>query len=556
MYRLLYQDGDVPQSYTFTTGEVVIGRSPDCQIVLKDFGISRTHARIVVDEDGIRIADLKSKNGTQVNGVPIVEAPLKDGDRILLGKFQLAFSKTLEGKVVLDEDKPLSEEAGTIIRSVGELSKLLSTTDTKGGVAAADAKKAPDVAEIEKSNRILKVLTKVAETLIAVRPVEEVLEQVMDIVFEHIPSDRGFLMLQEEPDNKLVPMVIKHRNPGSGVDSGKITISKTIADRVLKDRVSILTSDAMVDPRFGAGDSIRFHGIRSAMCAPLWNKDQVIGIIHVDSPMLTNCFTLNDLDLLTALANYAAVAVERARLNQKILAEEKKRERLGRFLSPQVTQRILNASDSQGAALGVPEVKDVSILFADIVGFTTMSEKMSPAAVALLLNDYLSRMTDVIFKYDGTLDKYIGDAIMAVYGAPLDMPDHAAAAVKSALEMQERLTEFNSERKEGPHLRIRIGINSGKAVAGEIGSINKKEYTVLGDVVNTASRLESSVAKPGMVVIGENTYNAVIDQFECKSMGSFTLKGKEKVVSVYEVVSLARAADAAPSPGVASQEAS
>jgi adenylate cyclase len=556
MYRLLYQDGDVPQSYTFTTGEVVIGRSPDCQIVLKDFGISRTHARIVVDEDGIRIADLKSKNGTQVNGVPIVEAPLKDGDRILLGKFQLAFSKTLEGKVVLDEDKPLSEEAGTIIRSVGELSRLLSTTDTKGGVAAADAKKAPDVAEIEKSNRILKVLTKVAETLIAVRPVEEVLEQVMDIVFEHIPSDRGFLMLQEEPDNKLVPMVIKHRNPGSGVDSGKITISKTIADRVLKDRVSILTSDAMVDPRFGAGDSIRFHGIRSAMCAPLWNKDQVIGIIHVDSPMLTNCFTLNDLDLLTALANYAAVAVERARLNQKILAEEKKRERLGRFLSPQVTQRILNASDSQGAALGVPEVKDVSILFADIVGFTTMSEKMSPAAVALLLNDYLSRMTDVIFKYDGTLDKYIGDAIMAVYGAPLDMPDHAAAAVKSALEMQERLTEFNSERKEGPHLRIRIGINSGKAVAGEIGSINKKEYTVLGDVVNTASRLESSVAKPGMVVIGENTYNAVIDQFECKSMGSFTLKGKEKVVSVYEVVSLARAADAAPAPGVASQEAS
>ena len=556
MYRLLYQDGDVPQSYTFTTGEVVIGRSPDCQIVLKDFGISRTHARITVDEDGIRITDLKSKNGTQVNGVPVVEAPLKDGDRILLGKFQLAFSKTLEGKVVLDEDKPLSEEAGTIIRSVGELSRLLSATDVAGGVAAADRRKAPaDVTEIEKSNRILKVLTKVAETLIAVRPVEEVLEQVMDIVFEHVPSDRGFLMLQEEPDNKLVPMVIKHRNPGSGVDSGKITISKTIADRVMKDRVSILTSDAMVDPRFGAGDSIRFHGIRSAMCAPLWNKDQVIGIIHVDSPMLTNCFTLNDLDLLTALANYAAVAVERARLNQKIVAEEKKRERLGRFLSPQVTQRILNASDSQGAALGVPEVKEVSILFADIVGFTSMSEKMSPAAVALLLNDYLSRMTDVIFKYEGTLDKYIGDAIMAVYGAPLDMPDHAARAVKSALEMQERLAEFNSERKEGPHLRIRIGINSGKAVAGEIGSINKKEYTVLGDTVNTASRLESSVAKPGMVVIGENTFNMVTDQFECKSMGSFTLKGKEKVVSVYEVVSLARAADAAASPGVASQEA-
>jgi adenylate cyclase len=546
MYRLIYQDGDTPQTYTFTAGEVVIGRSPDCQVVLKDFGISRNHAKILVADDGVRIFDLKSKNGTQVNGVPVVEAPLKDGDRILLGKFQITFGKTLEGKVVLDEAKPLSEEAGTIIRSVGELSRLLAPAEASGVTPAAEAKKAPDVQEIEKSNRILKVLTKFSETLIAVRPVEEVLEQVIDIVFDHVPADRGFLMLTDEGSGKLVPMVIKHRNPGSSAEQPKISISKTIADRVQKDRVSILTSDAQVDPRFGSGDSIRFHGIRSAMCAPLWNKEQVIGIIHVDSPMLTNCFNLNDLDLLTALANYAAVAVERARLNQKIVAEEKKRERLGRFLSPQVTNRILATSESQGTALGVPEVREVSVLFADIVGFTTMSEKMSPAAVSLLLNEYLSRMTDIIFKYEGTLDKYIGDAIMAVFGAPLDMPDHAARSIKAALEMRDRLEEFNAERKEGPLLKIRIGINSGKAVAGEIGSINKKEYTVLGDTVNTASRLESSVAKPMMVVIGENTYDAVKDQFDCRSLGNAILKGKEKEVAVFEVTGWLRATDATP----------
>jgi adenylate cyclase len=551
MYRLLYQDGDTPQTYSFTSGEVLIGRSPECQIILKDFGISRQHARVFVDDDGVRITDLKSKNGTQVNGVQVMEAPLKDGDKILLGKFQLVLSKAIESKVVLDEAKPLSEEAGTIIRSVGELSKLLEATTPPVATAAADVKKAPDVQEIEKSNRILKVLTKVAETLIAVRPVEEVLQQVVDIIFDHIPADRGFLMLQEEPDNRLVPMVVKHRNPASAAE-GKITVSKTITDRVIKDRVSILTSDAMVDPRFGAGDSIRFHGIRSAMCAPLWNKEEVIGIVHVDSPMLTNCFTLNDLDLLTALANYAAVAVERARMNQKIQAEEKKRERLGRFLSPQVTSRILATSDSLGGEIAAPEEKQVSILFADIVGFTSMSEKMTASEVALLLNDYLSRMTDVIFKYEGTLDKYIGDAIMAVFGAPLDMPDHASCAIKAALEMQERLVEFNSDRKTGPHLRIRIGINSGKAVAGEIGSVNKKEYTVLGDTVNIASRLESSVAKPGMLVVGENTHSMVAGQFECRSLGSFTLKGKEKEVKVYEVVGPARAeAAAATAPGEA-----
>jgi adenylate cyclase len=546
MYRLIYQDGESPQSFTFTGGEVVIGRSPDCHVVLRDFGISRQHAKIVVTDDGVNIQDLKSKNGTQVNGVPVVEAPLKDGDRILLGKFQITFARSLEGKVVLDEAKPLSEEAGTIIRSVGELSKLLSTAEP--AAESAEAPKAADVQAIEKSNRILQVLAEVSKTLIAVRQEDEVLGQVMDIVFDHVPADRGFLMLQEEGTGKLVPKVVKHRNPGTSGEQGKITVSKTIAERVLKDRVSILTSDAMVDPRFGAGDSIRFHGIRSAMCAPLWNKDQVIGIIHVDSPMLTNCFNLNDLDLLGVLSNYAAVAIEQARLNQKILAEEKKRERLGRFLSPQVTNRILMTAESQSYALGVPEVREVTVLFADIVGFTTMSEKMSPAAVSLLLNDYLSRMTDIIFKYEGTLDKYIGDAIMAVFGAPLDMPDHAERAIRASLEMLERLEEFNSERKEAPQLRIRIGINTGKAVAGEIGSINKKEYTVLGDTVNIAARLESSVATPMTVVIGEGTFDAVKDLFECHSLGPKPLKGKEKVVTVYEVRGLLAQAQ---SPGAA-----
>ena len=533
MYRLIYQDGDTPQTHTFATGEVIIGRTEDCQIILQDPSISRKHAKVVVDQSGVRVLDLKSKNGTKLNGTQVMEAVLKNGDRLHLGKFQITFSDALESRVVLDDDKPLSEEAGTIIRSVGELSRLLE--EAPAIKEPTDQKAVPaDVEEIGKANRILKVLTKVAETLIAVRPVEEVLQQVMDIVFDHVPADRGFLMLRvDSGSSELVPMVVKHRDPSGGED--RITISKTIADTVMNDRVAILTSDAMVDPRFGAGDSIRFHGIRSAMCAPLWNEDQVIGIVHVDSPMLTNCFTADDLNVLTALANYAAVAVERARLNQKIVAEEKKRERLGRFLSPQVTNRILAASDAEGSALGDPEVREVSVLFADISGFTSLSETMSPSAVAVLLNGYLSRMTDVIFKYEGTLDKYMGDGIMAVFGAPLDMDDHAERSIRTALEMQEQLAEWNAERPEGPELRIRIGINSGKAVAGEIGSVNKMEYTVLGDTVNTASRLESAVAKPGSVVVGEQTRKAVGDTFECEELGSFSLKGKENEVEAFKV---------------------
>ena len=471
MYRLTYHDGTDEKTYEFEKGEVTIGRSPDCSISLRDFGISRTHAKVVVQDGSCKIVDMKSKNGTQVNGVPVVEAPLKEGDRVLLGKFELTFAKALEGKVVLDDEKPV-EEAGTIMRSVGDISKLLeleAAKQKKGDGKPAEA----EVKQIEKANRILKVLTKVAETLIASRPMAEVLHQVMEIVFDHIPADRGFLMLRGA-DGELEPHVVKHRKSEDDSE-GKITISRTIAKKVIADRVAILTSDAQVDSRFNAGDSIRIQGIRSAMCAPMWNQDRVIGIIFVDSLMLTNNFGEDDLDLLAALANYAAVAVEHTRLNEKIAAEEKKRDRLGRFLSPQVASRILAASDSQDDSLGVPELREVTVLFSDICGFTSMSEKMSPAAVSLLLSDYLSRMTDAVFKQEGTLDKYIGDAIMAVFGAPLDMPDHAERAIRAAIEMRERLDEFNEERAEGPKLKMRIGINTGKAVAGEIGSVNKRD---------------------------------------------------------------------------------
>lgn len=529
-YFIKYSDETGPKTHEFSTGELILGRAPDCEVVLKDFGISRQHAKLIADPNGVRIMDLGSKNGTKINGALITQAPLRDGDKFTLGSLDVVFGRTAEAKVAFD-DEPI-EEVGTIVRSVGDLSKLLAVESkpTKPGQAPSAQ------AEIERANKILKVLTRVAETLVASRPVDEVLQQVMDIVFESIPAERGFLMLagDDKDATTLTAKVTKYRNKSH--DRGKITISKTIAQRVLSDRVAILTSDALADARFSSGDSIRINQIRSAMVAPLWNREEVIGIIHLDTSALTHAFTENDLDLLSALANFAAVAIERARLNEKIALEEKKRERLGRFLSPQVASRIIATSDSQGFELGEPEVREVSVLFADIVGFTSMSEKLTPSAIALILNDYLSRMTDAIFMFEGTLDKYIGDAIMAVFGAPLDMPDHAARAVRTAIEMRNRLAEFNAERKNGPLLQIRIGINSGKAVAGEIGSINKREYTVLGDTVNTASRLESSVAKPGLIVIGPNTYDAVHEEFNLRPMGEFSLKGKENKVIVHEVL--------------------
>ena len=189
--------------------------------------------------------------------------------------------------------------------------------------------------------------------------------------------------------------------------------------------------------------------------------------------------------------------------------------------------------EGRNTSLDVQE-KEVTILFSDIQGFTSMSERLSPAEIANLLNDYFSLMTDIIFKHGGTLDKYIGDAIMAIFGAPFSHKDDAVRAVRAAVEMREELKNLMTRKDDSVKFNVRIGINTGDVVAGNIGSLQRMEYTVLGDAVNTAARLET-MSKPGQILIGEQTYKLAKDFFEIKPVGKWKVKGKEKEVMVYEV---------------------
>jgi adenylate cyclase len=248
--------------------------------------------------------------------------------------------------------------------------------------------------------------------------------------------------------------------------------------------------------------------------------------------MQTKTFTPDDLELLSALSNYAAVAIQQASLNKKIQQEKVARERLEKYFSPSIATRILSEGEKEAQEL------ESSVLFADIVGFTRLAERMDAPSVARLLNEYFSRMSEPIFEADGTLDKFIGDCIMAVFGAPYAQADHAVRAVSVALEMRARLNELNAERGgSAASISMRMGINSGIVVSGPIGSVKRKEITVLGDTVNIASRIESMVAESGQIVIGERTYELVKDRFEVRDLGTVALKGRKESVRVYEVLS-------------------
>jgi adenylate cyclase len=181
--------------------------------------------------------------------------------------------------------------------------------------------------------------------------------------------------------------------------------------------------------------------------------------------------------------------------------------------------------------------REVTVMFCDIVGFTTLCEHLPPAAAAALLNSFLTRMTDVVFEYEGTLDKFLGDALLAVFGAPFDQTDHAAHAVRAAIAMRRGLADLNLQT-DGPKLQMRIAISTGLALTGDIGSPRRREFTVLGDVVNTAARIEDEIAGPGEIVISGATYVAVKDLVKVRPLGSRTLRGRAGALEFFAVEDL------------------
>ncbi len=225
----------------------------------------------------------------------------------------------------------------------------------------------------------------------------------------------------------------------------------------------------------------------------------------------------------------------------KVTVEEKEKRKIKNIFSKYVSKGVVDELlKNQEVKLG-GEKRVVSVLFSDIRGFTSMSEKIKPEEVVSILNEYLSEMTDIIFTNKGTLDKFIGDAVMAVFGSPIFLKDHAQRAVKTAVLMIKKLDELNEKwEKQGKKtLKIGIGINSGEVIAGNMGSLKRMEYTVIGDNVNLASRLESMNKELGTeILISENTYKEVKDIVRVRKFENIKIRGKEESITVYEVLDI------------------
>jgi class 3 adenylate cyclase/uncharacterized membrane protein affecting hemolysin expression len=207
-----------------------------------------------------------------------------------------------------------------------------------------------------------------------------------------------------------------------------------------------------------------------------------------------------------------------------------------RYVAREVVDEILK--DPERLVL-TGERREVTVLFCDVRGFTPLAERLDPEGVVLLLNEFYNLMIEMTFKHDGTLDKFLGDGVMCVFGAPIARPDHAMQAVRTALDMQAGIAALSARFSLAgrPPIAVGIGVSAGQVVAGTVGSEDRMEYTAIGDSVNLAARLES-IAKPGQILISQQTLAMVDDRVQAKAMGAVRVKGKEEEVEVYEVIGL------------------
>ena len=515
-------------------GETSVGRTEGNDVILNHPSVSRKHARLEARNDHWWIVDLKSTNGVKVNGNLVTEAQVNAGDKLHIGSVQLEL-KALPS-VDFSGDSMFDNPSGTVIRRISDFNSEF------GLDMAAEAAEAPArlpshpgmAAPTVTREKIFQVLVQVAKAMLQSEDLHSLLETVMDMIFKYLPVERGLIILFDD-DGTPVPKLTKFLDDSDAQD---IPISRTILKMVAEQQVALMTSNALEDARLLGGKSIAIHGIRSAMCAPLWNRQRVIGAVQVDSRIHIGRFTEEDLDLLTALANFAAVAIERAQLSEKIEHERKIRSKLERYHSPGVIDEIVKGAGVGAADEEEIRSREVSILFADISGFTTVSETKKPEEVAEFLSHFFSCAVESIFAYGGTLDKFIGDAVMAFFGAPIHQEDHADRAVLAGLMMQRLVADWNAERaRQGlAEVKIRVGINSGPAVVGNVGTEKRVDYTVLGSAVNIASRLESGVAKPGQLVISQNTLDRTVGSFVTESLGEFALKGLQQKMPVHQVL--------------------
>lgn len=512
-----------PFQFAITKSSVQIGRAPDNDLQLEDERrrISRHHALISIDSAGVvTIEDQGSSNGTRVNGVRIT-APtqLNSRDVILVGPYRIVFTEEREGGPNLS-----METGGLKLDQVQQRVKLL---DMVGALGPADTADIPT----------LELVHDISVNLARTYTLEELSEKGTELTFRIPNVHRAALMPWNEAAGAFHDAPLRFRGGQRGgadsFDPRSVVMSKTILDYVRRENRPLIVHDTQSDARVADAKSIFMAGIQAAMCSPLSYQGRFLGVLYADNLGSAMPFLDQDLSIFTIIAAQAGVALSHILARAELSRRETERAAMRLYVPPQVFSLI--EKGDKNLQLG-GTLQSLSVLFADIRGFTTLSERLAPTDVVKLLNEFFTVMASAVFDAGGTLDKFIGDCVMALFGAPISAEDSPVRAVESAVQMQRRVRDLSLRRVAAglEPIRIGIGIHTGEAVVGNIGSTERMQYTAIGDTVNISARLVGKAAA-GEILVSSETKRAIGELYPATPLGELELKGKTNKVGVHSI---------------------
>ena len=488
---------------------VVVGRGIDCAIRLEHDTISRQHAELRADAEGVVLRDLGSSNGTRLNGVLIRQSRAGAGDQVSFG--------ALEFRVARGEREPNPPSQSAVPAVELPPGVVLHALEVRSGAALARV-------QAER----LSSLVEVARQLSGEIELDRLLPTIVDQAAGLLPADRVALLLA---DGEAGQLQLAHTSNRLG--TAPLAVPKSIVERAAAEKTPVVTESAVDDARFQSGSVLR-HQVRAALAVPLLaDQDRVLGVLYVDSLTRSTPFSESDAALCFAFAGLAAVSIAKAHFAEAARREAVARANFERFFAPGVAARI--AAQRSGARPG-GERRAVTVLYSDVRGFTGLAESLPPEAVAEQLSEYFAAMVELVFEHGGTLDKFIGDALLALWGAPLASADDPDRALAAARAMQRTLGQLNSTwtRSGRPELGVGIGLHHGEAFAGTIGSPRRLEYTVIGDVVNVAARL-CDMAAAGEIVLSQQVRERLTQDTSGVHWrrDALQLKGRQDAVVAY-----------------------
>ncbi len=393
-----------------------------------------------------------------------------------------------------DDDQPpadrttvaLASDYAAEVQQTGEYASRAAPESTEGKTVMVNLE-ALTIATLRRENARYRIAQEFHRRVSLERSVEAMVDRILSVVFELLNADGAAVWLTNGR------YASKSKNGDHVVE-----VPRTVIDEALEAPNGLLTHNALLDERFDRSQSVMVRGVKSVMAMPLRARTGVIGILYVESVSMSAAFTDEDLPLLDSIATQASILLDNAALVAQVQKEVETRASLSRFLSQAAVEEVLSGRMQVNMA---GQNAEVSVLFCDIRGFTTMSGQMPPEEVVRFLNAFFGEAVDAIEKHGGVVDKFIGDCVMAMWGAVDQREDGARRAIAAALEIVERGSRITVA---GQPLVVGVGINTGPAVVGAIGAQRRLDYTAIGSTVNLSARL-CGIAGPGEVLVTSDT---------------------------------------------------